>query len=187
MTNERGEQSGGWGGADQSGDPWVSAFSWIVPESWKTVLHSFLITSILSPTYSLSVVFCCLNKLVIQEYTYGEASCLKRYISGLFSVDGPAEPQRCCQQINCPHIPASLVIPPACFLLIKLADLLSPEAAWQTRPADEEAGRWAAITGRDNVVGDKLGREGDVWSRCWGKGRRRGRGTASPVPRRSHR
>lgn len=173
MTNERGEQLGG---TDQSGDPWVSAFSWIVPESWETVLHSFLITSILSPTYSLSVVFCCLNKLVVQEYT-----------SGLFSVDSPAEPQRCCQQINCPHIPASLVIPPACFLLIKLADLLSPEAGWQTRPADEEAGRWAAITGRDNVVGDKLGREGDVRSRCWGKGRRRGRGTASPAPRRSHR
>ena len=66
---------------------------------------------------------------------------LSTYISSWFSMKAPLEPQRYCQQINCPHIPSPLVISPACFLLIKLAGLLSPAAGWQTeRQTESQAG-----------------------------------------------
>lgn len=95
--------------------------------------------------WTLSAV--CLVPLVALKFSWtvhsfrnsawSEEQCLKRhpqtvYISGSCSVDAPSEPQWCCQWISCAHIPVSFVISSACFLLIKLASLLSPEGGWQT-------------------------------------------------------
>lgn len=100
--------------------PWVSAFT----------LNAVCLVPLVALKFSWTVQF---QKLrMVRGAVFKEAPSNSIYISGSCSVDAPSEPQWCCQWISCAHIPVSFVISSACFLLIKLAILLSPGGGWQT-------------------------------------------------------
>lgn len=77
----------------------------------------------------------------------------------------PSEPQWRCQRLTVLN-PASLVISPACFLLIRPTALLSPGAGWQTDKQAEEKPSWGSrMTGRDAMVVEEPGWEERGWER----------------------
>lgn len=121
------------GGRRESRKGWLISQLTRILSSMGQRLH--IECSVPGATGSLEVQLDCaqFQKLrMVRGAVFKEAPSNSIYISGSCSVDAPSEPQWCCQWISCAHIPVSFVISSACFLLIKLAILLSPSGGWQT-------------------------------------------------------